>query len=64
MISLPRPLTRLLATWIEPREDDHGQTLVEYALLLAFIAIVVVVVLMLIGPTISGAFQEVNDQLP
>ncbi len=45
------------------RRDDHGQTLVEYALLLFFIAIVVIAALMLLGPTVSAIFQSVNDQI-
>ena len=45
------------------REDEEGQTLVEYGLLLALIAIVVIAVLILLGPAISGIFQSVNDQL-
>ena len=43
--------------------DEEGQTLVEYGLLLALIAIVVIAVLLLLGPAISGIFQSVNDQL-
>lgn len=44
--------------------DDRGQTLVEYALLLFFIAIVVIAALIVLGPTISGIFQSVNDNIP
>ena len=59
-----RPLTRPLSAWMKSAKDDDGQTLVEYALLLAFIALIVVVVLMLMGPAVSGVFQEVNDSIP
>ena len=45
------------------RDDEEGQTLVEYGLLLALIAIVVIAVLVLLGPAISGIFQDVQDQL-
>jgi len=45
------------------RTEDRGQTLVEYGLLLAFIAIVVIATVALLGPTISGIFQSVNDQI-
>ncbi len=45
------------------RGDEEGQTLVEYGLLLALIAIVVIAVLLLLGPAISGIFQKVNNQL-
>ena len=44
-------------------DDEEGQTLVEYGLLLALIAIVVIAVLVLLGPAVSGIFKSVNDQL-
>ena len=57
-----RELIRLVVDrWTQ--RDERGQTLVEYGLLLALIAIVVIAVLMLLGPAISGIFQSVNDQL-
>jgi pilus assembly protein Flp/PilA len=48
---------------LRDQEDEEGQTLVEYGLLLAFIAIVVIAALILIGPAVSGIFQKVNDQI-
>jgi pilus assembly protein Flp/PilA len=45
------------------REDEDGQTLVEYGLLLALLAIVVIVALLFLGPIVSGIFQEVGDTL-
>ena len=57
-----RDLIRLVVDrWTQ--RDERGQTLVEYGLLLALIAIVVIAVLILLGPAISGIFQSVNDQL-
>jgi pilus assembly protein Flp/PilA len=50
--------------YLRTRHDQEGQTLVEYALLLAFIAMVVIVVLVLVGPAVSAVFQEVADELP
>jgi pilus assembly protein Flp/PilA len=50
-----------LARW--QQREETGQTLVEYGLLLSLIAIVVIAVLLLLGPAISGIFQSVNDQL-
>lgn len=52
-----------LVEMIRTRDDERGQTLVEYGLLLALIAIVVIAVLVLLGPAVSGIFQSVNDQL-
>jgi pilus assembly protein Flp/PilA len=54
-----------LLTYLRTRRDDDedGQTLVEYGLLLALIAIVVIAVLVVLGPAVSGIFRSVNDQL-
>lgn len=45
------------------RDDEDGQTLVEYGLLLALIAIVVIAALIVLGPIVSGIFNEVGDSL-
>ena len=41
--------------------DENGQGMAEYALLIGFIALVVVVALALLGPRISSSFMEAND---
>ena len=45
------------------REDEDGQTLVEYGLLLALIAIIVIVALLFMGPIVSQIFQKVGNNL-
>ena len=45
------------------RDDEEGQTLVEYGLLLALIAIVVIAALVVLGPIVSGIFDQVGDEL-
>jgi pilus assembly protein Flp/PilA len=45
------------------RDDEEGQTLVEYGLLLALIAIVVIAALVILGPIVSGIFNEIGDSL-
>ena len=45
------------------RDDEEGQTLVEYGLLLALIAIVVIAALVVLGPIVSGIFDEVGDSI-
>lgn len=45
-----------------PREN--GQGLIEYALILIFIAIVVIVVMRLLGSSIQGVFSRVTNSLP
>jgi pilus assembly protein Flp/PilA len=44
-------------------DDEEGQTLVEYGLLLALLAIIVIVALLFLGPIVSGIFQDVGDTL-
>ena len=41
----------------------RGQTLVEYALILAFIAVVAIAVLMATGSNVTSTFNTVNVQL-
>jgi pilus assembly protein Flp/PilA len=43
------------------REDEDGQTLVEYGLLLALIAIIVIVALLFLGPIVSHISQTVGQ---
>ena len=41
--------------------DARGQGLVEYALILVMVALVVIVVMYVLGPTIGSAFSNVID---
>ena len=45
------------------KDDEEGQTLVEYGLLLALIAIIVIVALLFLGPIVSQIFQNVGSNL-
>ncbi len=42
---------------------EKGQGLVEYALILVLVAIVVIAVLMIMGPTIGNTFSLINSSL-
>lgn len=42
-------------------QDEEGAAMVEYGLLIFFIALAVMAVLALLGPEISGMFQDVVD---
>lgn len=42
-----------------PREE--GQGLVEYALILALVALVVIVILLVIGPQVANMFSKVTN---
>jgi pilus assembly protein Flp/PilA len=44
--------------------QEKGQGLVEYAIILSFVAIVVIAVVRLMGPRIGDIFSTVNSSLP
>jgi pilus assembly protein Flp/PilA len=41
--------------------QERGQGLVEYAIILAFVAIVVIAIMQLLGPRIGNVFSSVNN---
>ena len=43
--------------------EEMGQGLVEYALILAMVALVVFAVLLLLGPVVGNVFSMINDSL-
>lgn len=43
--------------------DQRGQTLIEYILLVALLAICVIIALKFLGPVIAEKFQEVGDEV-
>ena len=45
------------------RDDEKGQTLVEYGLLLALIAVVIFMSLIFLGPIVSQMFQNIGTTL-
>lgn len=42
-------------------DSERGASMVEYALLITFIAIVAVVALTALGGTVSGEFSQINS---
>jgi Flp pilus assembly pilin Flp len=46
------------------RDDDSGQDLAEYAILISLIAVFVIVALEVFGPAVSTAFNDVSSELP
>jgi pilus assembly protein Flp/PilA len=44
--------------------EDEGQTLVEYGLLVALIALVVIAALTILGNKIANTFNAINRSLP
>jgi pilus assembly protein Flp/PilA len=43
---------------------EKGQGLVEYAIIIAFVAIVVIAIVRLFGPNIGNTFSKINSSLP
>ena len=43
---------------------EKGQGLVEYAIIIAFVAIVVIVVVGLFGEKVGNTFSTINSSLP
>ncbi|NLY56764.1 MAG: Flp family type IVb pilin [Firmicutes bacterium] len=45
-------------------QDDSGQGMVEYGLIIALVAIVVITVLQTMGGRLQGTFQSITNNLP
>lgn len=48
---------------VRAAEDDSGQGLVEYALILVLIAVVVIVILAVVGNQVKNTFSNVSNAL-
>ncbi len=44
--------------------EEDGQSMVEYGLILALVAVVVIAVLTTMGDRLSKLFTKINDELP
>ena len=44
--------------------EEDGQSMVEYGLILALVAVVVIAVLSTMGGRLSQLFTKINDKLP
>jgi len=47
----------------ELRDDESGQAMVEYALILALVSVVAIGILKILGSTVSGVFSRINQDL-
>ena len=45
-------------------KEEEGQTLVEYGLLVALIALVVIAALTVLGRKVANTFNSINETLP
>ena len=53
-----------LANWLRARfDDERGASLVEYALLVALIAVVCIAAITLLGTSASGKFNSVANSI-
>ena len=54
----------LIKRYITIRYSEAGATAVEYGIMVALIAAVIIAVVMTLGTTLRGVFQNVVDALP
>ncbi len=55
---------QFLSAWITARiDDERGATLVEYALLVALIAVVCIAAISALGDSASAKFSQVNSAI-
>jgi Flp pilus assembly pilin Flp len=45
------------------REDESGQAMVEYAVILALVSVAAVAILSTLGTSVSSIFNEINNDL-
>jgi len=45
------------------QDDDNGQGMVEYALILVLIAVVVIVILTVVGKKVTNVFSNISSHL-
>ena len=50
-----------LVNWF--KNEESGQGMVEYALIIALVSIAAIAVLVLLGPKIANIFSNVNNEL-
>ena len=49
--------------WLAVKEDESGQGLVEYSLILAFVAVVAIAAVTFLGSDLSVAFSHIGTSL-
>ena len=54
---------RMYLAFKELRDEESGQAMVEYALILALVSVVAVGILTTLGGSVSSIFNEINSDL-
>jgi len=44
--------------------EEKGQGLIEYAIILSLVALIVIAVLWLLGPTVGDAYSSISNSIP
>ena len=61
MVNLMREFVRMLRA--RQVQQEKGQTLIEYALIIALIVIVVIAAMLLLGPQIATLYNTITETL-
>jgi pilus assembly protein Flp/PilA len=59
----PRRRKEMLKKLMAKMQNEEGQGLVEYALIIVLVSIAAIVTLTLLGGTVSGVFTTITDSL-
>ena len=43
---------------------EQGQGLIEYAIIISFIALIVIAILWLLGPELGNSYSSINSSIP
>ena len=57
-------LQNFITLMLVGRDEEEGATAVEYGLLVALIAAVIIATVVILGGQINAAFQEITSRLP
>ena len=63
MSAVTAVVVRAQNVWFRAREDEHGQGLVEYALIIAIVSLGAVVALGFLSGKINGLFSKAGNSL-
>jgi pilus assembly protein Flp/PilA len=56
-------LRAMVTRWFGRAHGQSGQALVEYALIIALVAVIVIGALILLGPQIASIFRNINNSI-